>query len=252
MIIPIIQTSYSQYVESCEDPKDQKAFIPVDLEYEIEGGSVIVICKVVKNIEVVAIIDAHDDGQLTIHIPKKLVYSLVGTECEQGPPLIVDNFGEPASVKVSSAESENIITVGFAKGKHSISFIGTVILPDPSPNQYCGIVMGFDSLYLPPKFQIERGMKTEQVKCNKDLTLLKKASNDHPICVSFETGQKLLERNLAHTIARTGVADSDNENAHEKEITILSISPKNVTLPEPKNQKPKTTCYENGVCFTPE
>jgi hypothetical protein len=153
---------------------------------------------------------------------------------------------------VIHGNKDNTITIEFSKGIHTIEFVGVSIIPDPSPSQYCGFVMGFDSLYLPPKFQFERGMKTEQVKCNDDLALLKKVSNDLPICVSFETGQKLLERNLAHTIARTGTTYSDNEDSHRKEITILSISPKNVTLPEPKNQTPKTTCNADGVCFTPE
>lgn len=40
--------------------------------------------------------------------------------------------------------------------------------------------------------------------------------------------------------------------SHQREITILSISPQNVTLPEPKEQTPKTVCNKNGVCFTPE
>lgn len=195
MIIPIIQTSYSQYVETCEDTKDQKAFIPIDLEYEIDGGSVVAICKVVKNIEVVAIIDAHDDGQITIHIPKKLVYSIAGTECEEGSLLVFDNYGEPTLVNASNAKSENIITLGFTKGKHNISFIGSVIMPDPSPNQYCGIVMGYDSLYLPPKIQTELGVKPQFIRCNEGLELIIR-SNDHPACVRLETMPDLYKRGI--------------------------------------------------------
>jgi len=42
-----------------------------------------------------------------------------------------------------------------------------------------------------------------------------------------------------------------NNTKMQKEITILSISPQNVTLPEHKNQTYKTTCSHGG-CFTPE
>lgn len=51
-------------------------------------------------------------------------------------------------------------------------------------------------------------------------------------------------------------SDSENTTSHiqttnQREMTILSISPQNVTLPEPKKQTAKTTCNA-GVCFTPE
>jgi hypothetical protein len=226
---------------------------PIDLEYDIKGGIVISNCILEYTNSVITKIDAESDGQITIKIPKKVIYSLSSTDCADDSDLLIlmDNE-EILPTKSIHNKKDNIVTVEFSKGVHTIEFVGFTILPDPSPAQYCGIVMGFDSLYLPPKFQIEKGMKVEQIKCNKDLALLKKTSNNLPICVSFETGQKLLERNLAHPIARTWVANSDNENVHEKEITILSISPKNVTLPEPKNQTSKTKCSADGVCFTPE
>jgi hypothetical protein len=72
-----------------------------------------------------------------------------------------------------------------------------------------------------------------------------------PQFLDFETGQKL-ERKLAHTIAHTSSTESDNQDSHRREITILSITPQNVTLPEPKNQTYKTKCNADGVCFTPE
>ncbi|MEO9309414.1 MAG: hypothetical protein ABI337_03870 [Nitrososphaera sp.] len=187
------QTAYSQYSETCEYPKQQKAFHPIELEYKIDGGSILQICAVEKNPEVVAVVDAHDDGLLTIHIPKKLVYSL-GMNCEQGPPLILENGKEIAPIKTSTSASENIFTVGFTKGKHNIAFIGTMVIPGVTPDQYCGIVMGLDSLYMPPKFQIERGVKAEQVRCNEGLVIAIKASNENPVCVTYNTGVKLIER----------------------------------------------------------
>lgn len=241
-------------VQKCKETAlGAKYGTPIDLEYDIHYGIVVSICKLEDTNSVITEINAEKDGQIMITIPKKVVYSLSSTDCADDSELLVlmDNE-EILPFNYIHSKKDNIITVKFSKGVHTIEFVGFTILPDPSPAQYCGIVMGLDSLYLPPKFQIEKGMKIEQVRCNEGLTLLKKASNDNPLCVSFKTGQKLLERNLAHTIARTGTVDSDNEGAHRKEITILSISPQNVTLPEPKNQTSKTTCNTNGVCFTPE
>lgn len=53
------------------------------------------------------------------------------------------------------------------------------------------------------------------------------------------------------------ISDSENgsksstQTTNQREVTILSISPQNVTLPELKKQISKTTC-SHGACFTPE
>jgi hypothetical protein len=225
---------------------------PIDLEFDVNGAQVAIICRSEYTNSVTAKIDAHLAGTLKIRIPKQVVYALGSMDCKDSDLLILMDKEEILPAGSIHTNKDNIITVAFSSGVHTIEFIGFTILPDPAPYQYCGVVMGFDTQYLPPKLQIERGMKTEQVKCNEGLTLLKKASDEHPICVSIKTGQKLLDRNLAHTIARTAPAESDNEGAYRKEITILSISPQNVTLPEKKNQTSRTTCNEQDVCFTPE
>lgn len=168
---------------------------PIDLEYDIEGGIVVSNCKVKDTNSVVTKIDAEFDGQLTIIIPKNTIYSLSSTDCAEDSDLMIlmDNE-EVLPIKSIHNKKDNTITVEFSKGVHTIEFVGFSIMPDPSPAQYCGIVMGFDSLYLPPKFQIERGMKADQIRCNEGLTLLKKASNDNPACVKPETLEKLRER----------------------------------------------------------
>jgi len=85
--------------------------------------------------------------------------------------------------------------VGFTKGKHNISFIGTVIIPDPSPNQYCGIVRGYNSLYLPPKIQTELGVKPQFIRCNEGLELIIR-TGDKPACVKLETMPELHKRGI--------------------------------------------------------
>jgi len=143
--------------------------VPVDLEYDIDGGSVISTCKLETTNSVITKIDAKNDGKLTIKIPKKFVYSLSGTNCEEDSALIIlmDNE-EVMPVSIIQNKKDYVVAVEFSKGIHNIEIIGTSIIPDPAPSQYCGIVMGFDSLYLPPKFQIERCMEAKQVRCNEE------------------------------------------------------------------------------------
>ncbi|MFY9301291.1 MAG: hypothetical protein WAO91_08900 [Candidatus Nitrosotenuis sp.] len=168
---------------------------PINLEHDIIGGIVVSNCKVEDTNSVVTKIDAESDGQITITIPKKVIYSLSSTDCAEDSDLMIllDNE-EVLPAKSIHTKKDNIITVEFSKGVHTIEFVGFTILPDPSPAQYCGVVMGFDSLFLPPKFQIEHGMKAEQVRCNNRLVLVIKSTDAAPACVKPETGKKLLEQ----------------------------------------------------------
>ncbi len=77
-------------------------------------------------------------------------------------------------------------------------------------------------------------------------------------CVKPQTLQKLRERGWAEPLEKVvfekpslNAKELDGQESYQREITILSISPQNVTLPEPKKQTPKTTCSQ-GTCFTPE
>jgi len=168
---------------------------PLDLQYGIRGGALLDLCKNDDTNSVIAKIDAGYDGEITLTIPKKVVYSLTSTDCADDSELIIlfDNE-EILATKSTHSNKDNVITVTFPRGHHTIEFIGASIMPDPSPVQYCGIVMGLDSLYLPPKFQVERGMKMDQVKCNAGLYLIHNPNGSHPACVRETTLQKLVER----------------------------------------------------------
>lgn len=250
------QDSHSQYVETCGDPNLQRALAPVVLKYDIEGGAVSSICKVDRTNSVVAKIDSESGGHITITIPQNVVYSLASADCgESDLAVLVDNE-EVLPAKSVHGKDGNTLTVGFAKGSHIVEFVGFSILTDPAPYQYCGIVMGLESQYLPPKMQTERGMRAEQVKCNEGLALVTKIDGS-PACVRHKTGKILLERGWAgcgvdkatgdwHSCARP-VSDS----RYSREITVLAVSPKNVTLPGPGNHT-ATGCNADGMCFTPE
>ncbi|HWP52451.1 MAG TPA: hypothetical protein VNK07_00155 [Candidatus Binatia bacterium] len=179
----------------CDEKRSDKS-VPIKLDYEIKGGKVVTFCKRENTNSVITKIDAKSDGQITVIIPKKVVYSLSSIDCKDDSELfILMNGEEILPTKSIHTKKENIIAVEFSKGIHTMEFIGATIIPDPSPAQYCGIVMGFDSLYLPPKFQIEKGMKSEQIKCNEGLELIIR-SNDRPACVKLETMPELHKRGI--------------------------------------------------------
>jgi hypothetical protein len=197
----------------CGEPNRTKSF-PIELEYDVDGGKVISVCHGEDTNSITTKIDAQKDGQITITIPKKIVYSLSSTDCATDSDLFILMDGEEvAPAKSIHTKKDNTITVRFAEGTHVIEFIGAVIIPDPSPDQYCGIVMGFGSPYLPPKFQLKRGMEAAQVRCNEGL-LLMILKSEKPACVKPHTTEQLIKRGLAnqHSCTNTLFADSGNES----------------------------------------
>jgi hypothetical protein len=109
---------------------------------------------------------------------------------------------------------------------------------------------------LSPLKQFESGVLVDEISCKEDLVLITKARNGNPACVKPETKIKLIERGWDacpklsdymrgalcgfHSSTDGGASNS----TYSKEITILSISPKNVTLPDPK---PKTPAKHDGL-----
>ena len=166
---------------------------PIELEYSIVGGNVTELCKSDTNIQVNAKIHASDKGKLVIEIPKKVVYSLSGLNCEQGELVVLMNGYEILPDNATSDKNHNIITVNFQEGNHTIAFVGLTIIPDPGPSDYCGIVMGLDSLYLPPKFQEKNGVTLKHIHCNENLKVIARY-DDSAACVKYDTRTKLIER----------------------------------------------------------
>lgn len=159
---------------------------PIDLEYDIDGGastsSTVKFCYSGDNF-LVASVDAKNNGQLTVTIPKKMVYSLTSKKCEEGDLIILMDGEEALPTSTIHNKKDNVVTIEFPKGHHVIEFLGFSIIPDPAPFRYCGVVMGFDSQFLPPKFQVLYGMEIEQIRCNEGLELVIKSSNGNPACV---------------------------------------------------------------------
>lgn len=176
--------------------KEENRCESVDLNYTIENGRILDTCYEKDTATLTIQVESDSDDHLVIDIPKRLVYSFENLDCKEGQMIIVLD-GEVIEPSMISSKTKNTITVDLQKGTHQIEFIGTFPVPNPSPAMYCGIVMGYDTQYLPPKLQLKLGVEPEQVRCNQGLELAIKTSDGNPICVTPSTKSKLVERNWA-------------------------------------------------------
>lgn len=175
--------------------------LPVDLKYDIEGGSVVQICQSTKSPSVGVEVDSKNDGKITITIPRKMVYSLDNLECVEGKPFILLDGEETIPIDVKRNKDENMFTVGLSKGTHKIEFIGYEIIPYPSPSMLCGIARGFDSQFLPPKLQFENGVPLHGIRCNSGLDLVLNSNNGKPICIKSNSVVLFLSRGWAKDLS---------------------------------------------------
>ena len=173
----------STLVPTCDNFFGKGGDEPIDLKYDIEGGSVVQICKSAQSPSVGVEVNSIKDGKLTITIPRKMVYSLDTLECDEGELFIIMDGEEILPVNTTRNKKDNVITVGFSKGIHKIEFVGSEIIPYPSPSMICGIARGYDSQFLPPRFQLENGVPLQSIRCNEGLELVLNSKNGKPACV---------------------------------------------------------------------
>jgi hypothetical protein len=193
-----ISEDVSKNYNSCADivdSKNAKNIKQIEISYETRASSTVTFCY--EDNHLIASTEAEQSDQLTVKIPKKLVYSISDTDCKDGNMIILMDREEASPINIIHSKKENVVIIEFPEGHHTIEFLGVSIIPDPPPTRYCGVVMGLGSQFLPPKFQIERGMKAEHVRCNEGLELLLKSNNGDPACIKPETKQILIERGWA-------------------------------------------------------
>ena len=164
----------------------------VDLDVTMSNGKSYGICK--EGTAVTILIDATDDGSLQVDIPIEMVYSLPSSDCVPTGDFFVILDNEETHYTITPTEIGNLVTVEFPEGFHKIRILGSVIIPDPSPAQYCGIVDGYvDKKYLAPLDQTDHGVSPKSIRCNEGLILVQKYTNS-PACVKHETKAKLEQR----------------------------------------------------------
>jgi hypothetical protein len=209
----------------------------------------------------------------TAGIPIQFVYDIdtrtlegKGYDFDIGVTKVVNNKAEPIFREKIHAESKPCEWIASAKwritpqaGKHTIAL--SVYADDGDSTSLSEQFFVKDNTYLEivaPLKQFKSGTPIDQIQCREGFVVAIKASNENPACVKRGTLEKLREQGWAEPLGKVvfqkpslNVKESDSQE-YKREITILSISPQNVTLPEPKNQTHKTKCNADGVCFTPE
>ncbi len=197
-----VRNSVSNFTEIINlikaDDKTIEDFYPddcnfVDLDVTITIGQSFGVCKGTTSKSITILIDADSDGMLEVDIPIEMLYSLPSTDCKPTGDFFVILDGEEAFYEITPTDIGNLVKVEFTEGFHKIRIAGWVILPDPSPSQYCGIVEGYDKQYLAPLDQIDHGVEPKFIRCNEGLTLIQKYDGA-PACVKPETITKLIER----------------------------------------------------------
>ena len=203
-INPAVRNSVGNFTEIVTliktDNKTIRDFYPddcqfVDLDVSMTSGQSYGVCKEINSMAVTILIDSDSDGSLEIDLPIRVVYSLPSQDCKPTGDFVVLLDKSETNYEITSTEIGNQVQVEFTEGFHKISVMGSVIIPSPSPVQYCGIVEGhLDKKYMSPLDQTDHGMKPNSVKCNEGLILIQKY-NGSPACVKPETIPRLMERN---------------------------------------------------------
>jgi len=187
--VPLTSYSQGQIAEwACEN---------FELEYSIDGGNVVEICHNPDLVTLIVKVDAVSDGQITIDIPRKMVYSL-SQYCESNDLILLINDTESINPNIVNTPKSRIVTLDFPQGQNTIEFIGTYML-DVRIHDYCGVIYGYSSKYLPPLKQINNGITPKGVLCNDGLELVLKSTGDFPACVKPETAEKLVQRGWVNT-----------------------------------------------------
>lgn len=187
LVLNISQKNPKRIPDNCE---------PVDLETEISDGTVLVTCHNTNDRSVMVIVNSQSSNTLQVAIPKKMVYSLMHSNCIPTNDFFVISNGEEIQADIIAKDNVNVVSVKVQKGINEIEIVGAVIIPDPSPDQYCGIVEGYDKQYLAPLDQIQHGVGSKHIRCNEGLFLIQKINNS-PACVKPDSIAKLTKRGWA-------------------------------------------------------
>ena len=184
LLIPSTAYSQEQLAEwICEN---------LELDYSIDGGNVVEICHNSDLVTLLVTVDAESDGQITVDIPRKMVYSL-SQDCESQDLILLLNDTESINADVENTPKSRIITLDFPQGQNTIEFIGGYML-DVRIHDYCGVIYGYSSKYLPPLKQINNDISSKGVLCNDGLELILKSTDNSPACVKPQTAEKLVQR----------------------------------------------------------
>ena len=96
--------------------------------YEITGGKLLSIMTDVDAKSLIILIDATDDGSLTITIPRSVLDALLGDGSDDDFFVLVD--GEEVDFDEIISSTDRILTIEFLAGAEEIEIIGTFVIPE--------------------------------------------------------------------------------------------------------------------------
>lgn len=99
---------------------------------------------------------------------------------------------------------------------------------------------------LSPLKQFKSGVPAKEIACNEGQTVMLKKNTGMPLCIKNSSITELYCRNFlddvwnsSHPICDKAVLNSVTKSPTDyREMKVLSVSPENVTLPEPKPKAP--------------
>ena len=95
--------------------------------YQITGGSIISITPDIDQSSLIIEIEAVDDGELTITLPRELIDSKIG-DADDDFFVLVD--AEEVDFDETKTDLERTLTIGFPAGTEEIEIIGTFVIPE--------------------------------------------------------------------------------------------------------------------------
>ena len=125
------QTSGDQIMEQESIVTDTTISVQgsVDLiGYEITGGKLLSIMTDVDANSLIILIDATDNGSLTITIPRSVLDALLGDGSDDDFFVLVD--GEEVDFDEIISSTDRILTIEFLAGTELIEIIGTFVIPE--------------------------------------------------------------------------------------------------------------------------
>ncbi len=95
--------------------------------YQITGGSIISITPDIDQSSLIIEIEAVDDGELTITLPRELIDAKIG-DADDDFFVLVD--AEEVDFDETKTDSDRTLTIGFPAGTEEIEIIGTFVIPE--------------------------------------------------------------------------------------------------------------------------
>ena len=95
--------------------------------YQITGGSIISITPDIDQSSLIIEIEAVDDGELTITLPRELIDAKIG-DADDDFFVLVD--AEEVDFDETKTDLDRTLTIGFFAGTEEIEIIGTFVIPE--------------------------------------------------------------------------------------------------------------------------